>query len=98
MPRRRPTRSDTTASRITTDATSSVDANGVMASTTSPIVSWPLGSREKPVGADPGGASWARRRRRGGGREVGMADVAYLLVIVGGFVLLAMTLRGLERL
>jgi hypothetical protein len=27
-----------------------------------------------------------------------MADVAYVLVIVGGFVLLALTLRGLERL
>jgi len=27
-----------------------------------------------------------------------MADVAYVLVVVGGFVLLALTLRGLERL
>jgi hypothetical protein len=28
----------------------------------------------------------------------GMADVAYVLVIVGGFALLALMLRGLERL
>jgi len=27
-----------------------------------------------------------------------MADVAYVLVVVGGFALLALTLRGLERL
>jgi len=27
-----------------------------------------------------------------------MADVAYVLVVAGGFVLLAMVLRGLERL
>jgi hypothetical protein len=32
-------------------------------------------------------------------REVpGMADVAYVLVIAGGFALLALMLRGLERL
>jgi hypothetical protein len=31
-----------------------------------------------------------------GGPE--MADVAYVLVVVGGFALLALTLRGLERL
>jgi hypothetical protein len=28
----------------------------------------------------------------------GMADVAYLVVVAGGFVLLALMLRGLERL
>ena len=28
----------------------------------------------------------------------GMADVAYVLVFAGGFVLLALVLRGLERL
>ncbi len=28
----------------------------------------------------------------------GMADVAYVLVFVGGFALLALMLRGLERL
>jgi len=27
-----------------------------------------------------------------------MADVAYVLVVIGGFALLALTLRGLERL
>lgn len=37
-----------------------------------------------------------RGRGEGGSRE--MADVAYVLVVVGGFVLLALTLRGLERL
>ena len=37
--------------------------------------------------------------RRGRAEEVpGMGDVAYVLVVVGGFVLLALTLRGLERL
>ena len=39
-----------------------------------------------------------RRRRHGGIREVEMADVAYLLVTAGGFVLLALILRGLEQL
>jgi hypothetical protein len=34
----------------------------------------------------------------GGGGGRGMADVAYVLVAVGGFVLLALVLRGLERL
>jgi hypothetical protein len=32
------------------------------------------------------------------GRFSDMADVAYVLVFVGGFVLLTMVLRGLERL
>jgi hypothetical protein len=39
-----------------------------------------------------------RRRRHGGIREVQMADVAYLLVTAGGFVLLALILRGLEQM
>jgi hypothetical protein len=39
-----------------------------------------------------------RRRRHGGIGEVEMADVAYLLVTAGGFVLLALILRGLEQL
>ena len=45
-------------------------------------------------------ASWARPGRGGrdgGGREE-MADVAYVLVFASGFVLLALVLRGLERL
>ena len=32
------------------------------------------------------------------GRSGEMADVAYVLVIAGGFALLALMLRGLERL
>ena len=36
-----------------------------------------------------------RAPRRG---RTTMADVAYVLVLVGGFALLALTLRGLERL
>ena len=60
----------------------------------------PLGSREDPgpprragriVGFAPS------RWRRGGGPE-DMADVAYVLVVAGGFALLALMLRGLERL
>jgi hypothetical protein len=49
------------------------------------------------------------RRRRGSRREDGrtagqqrggalVSDVAYLLLVLGGFVLLAATLRGLQRL
>jgi hypothetical protein len=50
--------------------------------------------------AAPGAnASLWPRGRRGRAEEVpGMADLAYVLVVVGGFVLLALTLRGLERL
>jgi hypothetical protein len=59
----------------------------------------PLGSREDPrppVGRDrilswprPG---WSRPRR-----DL-MADLAYALLLVGGFAVLALTLRGLQRL
>ena len=38
------------------------------------------------------------RGGRGGGGLDAMADVAYVLVVVGGFALLALVLRGLERL
>ena len=34
----------------------------------------------------------------GGGGPAEMADVAYVLMFAGGFVLLALVLRGLERL
>ena len=50
----------------------------------------------RPTGAV---ASWTPSWRRG--RDGGvpqMADVAYVLVFAGGFVLLALVLRGLERL
>lgn len=59
-----------------------------------------LGSRQDSAPAVVGGRilwpsrpRWPWRRRS---RE--MADVAYVLVVVGGFVLLALALRGLERL
>ena len=44
--------------------------------------------------------SWGPFRPRwpGGGGPGEMADVAYVLVVAGGFVLLATVLRGLERL
>jgi hypothetical protein len=42
-----------------------------------------------------------RRPSRGGGcfdRRRVMADVAYVLLVIGGFAVLALTLRGLQRL
>ena len=52
-----------------------------------------------PPGAARAVASWGPLRPRwpgGGGPE--MADVAYVLLFAGGFALLALMLRGLERL
>ena len=34
----------------------------------------------------------------GGGRNWAVTDMAYVLLLVGGFLMLALTLRGLERL
>ena len=58
-----------------------------------------LGSREDPVAPPTGGRTLdAVVAVEAVFREVRMADVAYLLVIVGGFVLLALILRGVEQL
>jgi hypothetical protein len=43
-------------------------------------------------------ASWAASSVVAVLKEVSVADVGYLVVIVGGFVLLALILRGLEQL
>ena len=60
----------------------------------------PLGTREDSVPVVSGGRILASVRPcgpdRGGFGE--MADVAYVLVFASGFVLLALVLRGLERL
>jgi hypothetical protein len=43
-------------------------------------------------------ASWAASSVVAVLKEVSVADVGYLVVTVGGFVLLALILRGLEQL
>ena len=60
----------------------------------------PLGSRQDSGSPLPPVTSWwpLRPRWPGEGGRTEMADVAYVLVFAGGFVLLAMVLRGLERL
>jgi hypothetical protein len=40
----------------------------------------------------------ARRNDRGEGEVLAVADIAYVLLLIGVFLLLALTLRGLERL
>ena len=58
----------------------------------------PLGSREDS--GPPAGrvACWLCRDQGGRAEEVLMADLAYALLLVGGFVVLALMLRGLQRL
>lgn len=47
---------------------------------------------------DGGTLSPVHRNGRWEWEVVAMADIAYVLLLVGGFLVLALTLRGLERL
>ena len=52
----------------------------------------PAGRRAAAASLQRRGPRWARRRR------TVMADLAYALLLIGGFGLLVLTLRGLQRL
>ena len=59
-----------------------------------------LGSRQDPGrgpvrGRTVGSAATTQARRR---RKTEMADLAYALLLIGGFAVLALALRGLQRL
>jgi len=58
----------------------------------------PLGSREKSPVPSVGGGILDASPVVAVLKEVSVADVGYLVVTVGGFVLLALILRGLEQL
>lgn len=75
---------------------------GVTGSVRNPSTPGPRSSSRRqggPRGPRPeGGSRSPHRSGRGEWEVLAVPDIAYVLLLVGGFLALALTLRGLERL